>query len=545
MNAPLKVLLTLDSRDIETWLYQLIDNIIEDGHCKLYIAIKASSSSELEQPLSQVNRTVWQLYRKFVMRNILTPSHSEKKHVESFADKVTVIELDTQLGNPLQDLDLDVALITDKNDYNEHIATRHGTWWLFNDFDLNRQFPIKGYREVMHNEPVSKCYIAKLSHGSSYLSIIARSTSPVNPLSIEDTVRASYWNFPTLVRAKLRQLCILEPEICLEELEQISFPQTVGAKLAPYKKLNIFNQIYFLSSSLAKKARRLYQNHKLYEQWGLLLGNAEQTVEDLADNIAEMKPIFPDNGDDWADPHMIEVDGTLYLFIEELVKPEDKVNHSSKGTIAFCTIDELGNLSPTECVLDTGYHLSFPNIFEHEGAYYMIPESSESKRIELYKAYDFPRDWRLEKVLMDDIVAVDTTVLYRDQKWWMFTNISESEIPLYNNHLYIYHCNDLLKDDWTPHPLNPVLSDCQTARLAGRVFEQGDKLIRPSQDCSTRYGLAVNFNEIEVLDEQHYKEKLLSKTLPQSGSGFLAHHSYAKAGKFIMIDAIQQRQLSR
>ncbi len=55
--------------------------------------------------------------------------------------------------------------------------------------------------------------------------------------------------------------------------------------------------------------------------------------------------------------------------------------------------------------------------------YYMIPESSAKKDIQLYAATDFPLKWELKKILMDDVVAVDTTIYKENDTYWMFINL--------------------------------------------------------------------------------------------------------------------------
>ena len=48
----------------------------------------------------------------------------------------------------------------------------------------------------------------------------------------------------------------------------------------------------------------------------------------------------------------------------------------------------------------------------------MIPESHENRDIRLYKCEEFYK-WKLEKILMSDVSAVDTIVVKNDQTWFM------------------------------------------------------------------------------------------------------------------------------
>ena len=69
-----------------------------------------------------------------------------------------------------------------------------------------------------------------------------------------------------------------------------------------------------------------------------------------------------------------------------------------------------------------------------------------------------------------------------------------------------------------------------------------DGMIRPSQDCSTRYGYATNFNRIVTLTETDYIEVQEHAFKPPSKGGILATHTFNSMGGLIAIDAIQRRQ---
>ena len=78
----------------------------------------------------------------------------------------------------------------------------------------------------------------------------------------------------------------------------------------------------------------------------------------------------------------------------------------------------------------------------------------------------------------------------------MFTNIKENEGASSFDELFLFYADELLTNHWKPHPKNPVVSDVKSARPAGSLFFYNNKLYRPSQDCSFRYGYATVINEI-------------------------------------------------
>ncbi len=94
-----------------------------------------------------------------------------------------------------------------------------------------------------------------------------------------------------------------------------------------------------------------------------------------------------------------------------------------------------------------------------------------------------------------------------------------------------------LADHWTPHPANPVVRGLTRARPAGRVFELGGKLFRPSQDCLIRYGHSLNINEILRLDPKHYAERLIAEVRPDWEVGIRANHHVDWRDGLVVMDA--------
>jgi hypothetical protein len=184
--------------------------------------------------------------------------------------------------------------------------------------------------------------------------------------------------------------------------------------------------------------------------------------------------------------------------------------------------------------------MSYPFLFEHDGEHYMIPETAENRRIELYRATNFPGEWQLERILLEDIEAVDATLFRRDGHLWLFANVGDSGGPTVDE-LFLFRA-DSLDGEWTPHPMNPVVSDVRRARPAGRLFERDGTLIRPGQDCSRRYGSAVVLNEITVLTPERYEEATLGRIDPAWWKGNLGSHTYNFDGRIEVVDGLVGRR---
>ena len=201
-----------------------------------------------------------------------------------------------------------------------------------------------------------------------------------------------------------------------------------------------------------------------------------------------------------ADPFLFNHKGKNYCFVEQF-------NFSSnKGHISVLEISVEENKF-LGTVIDENFHLSYPNIFQHNDEIYMCPESSAAKDIRLYKCKDFPLEWELEKILISDIQAVDSNIFRLDNKWWMLTNVDSSETGELCSELHLFFSHDLKSNNWKSHPMNPVIFDSKCARNGGMIFEN-EKLYRVFQVQGwDNYGESFGISKILKIDEHEYLEE--------------------------------------
>jgi hypothetical protein len=172
----------------------------------------------------------------------------------------------------------------------------------------------------------------------------------------------------------------------------------------------------------------------------------------------------------------------------------------------------------------------------------MIPETSKNRTIELYQCSRFPDSWVLSEVLMEQVRAVDTTLLHHNGRWWLFTNIAEQDGGETTDELFLFYADDFRTTGWTPHAMNPIVSDCRRSRPAGRIFEHEGFLYRPSQDCSEEYGGGINFNRIVRLSEDEYEEVPVSSYKPGWDKRVIGLHSYSYDDNVKVIDLCVRRR---
>lgn len=225
--------------------------------------------------------------------------------------------------------------------------------------------------------------------------------------------------------------------------------------------------------------------------------------------FADLKPQSPTSGTYWADPFIVERGGVRFLFVEEY----DLRN--KQGHIAVARLGANGLPEAATTIVSEPHHLSYPFVFEYENTTYLLPESSADGDISLYRCLDFPYQWQHQQTLMRDIRAVDSTLFAYGDRWWLFTCISAHPQAPARDELFLYYADTPLSDDWTPHPLNPIVADARCARPAGGLFVRAGHIYRPAQDCSRRYGYGLRIMEIMRLDTEGYMEREEKVYLPQ------------------------------
>ncbi|MEQ1516354.1 MAG: hypothetical protein ABL931_07700, partial [Usitatibacteraceae bacterium] len=193
-------------------------------------------------------------------------------------------------------------------------------------------------------------------------------------------------------------------------------------------------------------------------------------------------------------------------------------------------------------VLDRPYHLSYPFIFEFENNTYMIPETLANRSIELYKCTEFPHKWEFQKFLMQNCLAVDSTLFNWHGKWWLFANQVETVGASTWDELFLYYSASPTSDDWIPHPGNPIVSDARSARPAGRLFMHNQRIYRPSQNCSGHYGYGFNICEITKLTETEYEEIVVTKVTPNWDKDVISTHTFNYEDGLTVVDCQIRRR---
>jgi len=220
----------------------------------------------------------------------------------------------------------------------------------------------------------------------------------------------------------------------------------------------------------------------------------------------------------WADPFIIKPnDKNLFVYFEEL-------KQNNLGKISCIQLNQNFEIIKKEDIINTEYHLSFPNVFFKDDAYYMIPESSQNNTLQLYKCKHFPFKWDFQMNLMENIRLLDAVWIHHNNLYWIFANKIEDFEHENNERLYVYYSDDLFTNNWKPHIKNPVISNAGFARNAGKFIYNNGKIIRVSQNCRDGYGQNLVFNEIKLLTVHDYMEIKVNEIFPKKG--YVGTHTF-------------------
>lgn len=251
--------------------------------------------------------------------------------------------------------------------------------------------------------------------------------------------------------------------------------------------------------------------------------------------------LMPDDGQRYyADPFLFAHGGSAYCFVEELP------DATGRGIISVTVLSPDGTAPTPRPVLETGYHLSYPQVFARDGAIHMLPEQHQSGALVLYRCTRFPDRWEPVARLIDEPLH-DATLFERSGTLWIAATAQGPAGMRWGSSwdaLSLWSSKSLL-GPWKPHPGNPVLIDAATARPAGDMFEIEGELYRPTQDCASGYGSAINLARVDRLDAGGFTQAIIGRERFLTRTGLAGPHSLSRiatpAGRFEAIDVFATR----
>ena len=262
--------------------------------------------------------------------------------------------------------------------------------------------------------------------------------------------------------------------------------------------------------AVASYARALFT----IEQWNVAfieMDDPANVLKPLEWSKAEWAPP-PAKRTFLADPFLIAATGD-----SRSIYAEHFDYRTSIGTLEEIRYRRGGEIEARRTVLDSGYHLSYPSLFEDGIETFVLPEMGESGGAHLYW---MSGDGHLEfyTTILDEVPLIDGTLFRYEDRIWLFGCRADRDCGI---DLFAWYA-DKLAGPWHEHALNPIKTDIRSSRPAGSVLKLGSEIIRPAQDCSETYGGAVTLNRLDVLTPSRFEETTIASIKPDAASQF--HH---------------------
>ena len=223
-----------------------------------------------------------------------------------------------------------------------------------------------------------------------------------------------------------------------------------------------------------------------------------------------------------ADPFGLWYGEHFIIFVEAL---DYRVK---KGEIHYYRYDRKWVLVEKGVALRRPYHLSYPTILRDGDSIYMLPEASKSGKLTLYRAVHFPVQWEEAATLLDQ-PAIDASVIYYENRWWMFYALPGNDDCAMRELNMAYADN--LTGPWMPHTGNPVRSALDSARPGGMPFIEAGTLYLPTQDGTVTYGGALQILRIDRLTPTEFAATITARLSPHDVDSGYTHGLHTLSGE--------------
>ncbi len=404
------------------------------------------------------------------------------------------------------------------------VATDAELWEYHFNIDDTGIPDLFGFRESLANLPVTRSVLLRRMSGDQRKAIaFCQSNTKFSPNFNADYAKCT---LPALVE---RELCRV-----WHGAEQSPFEDSENPQPAiPLRRseTGLVSSVKFAGKLLKRITGRI--GDRIISRlggkpgkWQLVLGNGDVLVSPL-DNLTELPQ--PEN-EYRADPFLFQKDGESYVFFEKMVFLQEK------GINCVGRIE--GNKIVDVSELDFGdIHNSYPFVFQHNGKIFMIPETHQRQRVEVWRCTNFPKKWSLHATALEGQSAADTVFLEWDNQCWLLSNLSSGKFQDHCSELHVFRVDGPELTQVDPHPLNPVVLGTQHARNGGRPFVRDGKLIRPAQVTSHGvYGYGLVFKEVTELSMSNYSEREIRRIEPDRKMATTGCHHLDSSGEMFIMD---------
>lgn len=542
----------IDDYNVPYWTYIMLEKIINSPGAVIVLIIK-NRTEDLTKEKKIITKIIenrkniaYIIYRKldrilfrcspdaFDQKNIL--NILEIECIETMPIKInsrdSISEKDL---NEIEKFKIDIIVKLGFKDFHGNIykMAKYGIWSYKHGNSKTTKGKAIEFWETINNRDVTVVELQILGDELNDKTLLVKSYSHTSGFSINRNLNNCYWKALSFLPIKINDLFSIGEEEFFNKVADLNkFPQFYSN---PLQKSPTNAEV--LIKVLLKISFRIKEIliSKIYHNQWILLYHINKNPK-ISTSLYKFKKLIPPKDRFWADPFILKKHDKYYIFIEELIYSNIKAH------ISLIIMDKDGNYSAPVKILERDYHLSYPFIIEDEGEIYMIPETKSNNTIELYKCSNFPFEWQLESILIDQIAAVDTTILKKDGIYWLFVGVQNNKGASPHDELFLFSSEKLNSNIWESHPQNPIISDVKCARPAGNLFNYKGNLYRPSQNCSKFYGYAMTINQIIEISKSKYKEIVVDTILPDWNKKLVGTHTINSVDNLTIIDAQMTRR---
>lgn len=506
-----RVAFILRSGALQPWQRRLIEEVYKDKNLELCYILNAADPLEGQTGIaSSLLHLLERIERKFFLPNHLTNSQAPD-HVLSETTTLEISPKNLELADTLEKLsglDVIVSLVPISNDFAMAIAAHSTLWTIAAGQSGDTSQTHFGFWEMFNREGISSLALLEIS---------ASGTAQLSQSIIQQ--QFCYARNKSFLLEKSSPLVLRElrrrasPDHQQSEVVEAG----LGSEPASVSIGDVIGYVIRLAANLASKVYKawLRKTGRRLNRWSLFVGSGSFDP----DRMSQAAEVHPPADEFWADPFLFRIPGGK----DVLVFFENYEFSTGRGKISVGRLDG-NNVVYLGDALITPYHLSYPFVYEYDGDIYMIPETAQSRQVEIWKAVDFPLGWTLHKTVLQGSSCADTTLFEHDGSWWMFTNMSIDSFDDHCSELHVFKIDSPLLNEIEPHELNPVITDARTARNAGRIAVRDGKLTRLAQNNAHHYGYGFSLMEIENLSLKEYREKCVYSAEPGFAPGICSTH---------------------
>ncbi len=252
--------------------------------------------------------------------------------------------------------------------------------------------------------------------------------------------------------------------------------------------------------------------------------NSDKSLEEILKNnrIQWLKYKYKDRF--FADPFLFNATDNVYNILAE-----EYLHDERKGKIVLLEVDKRKkNIRNRKIFLEEKTHLSFP--FLYNGKLYV-----ENYRSNNYYNYQLKDMSITGKKLEFNQPCIDPIIYNHCGVEYLFTSLPDN--PFGYERLF-YKENG----HWIEHPKSPIESNKKYSRMAGNIFMNEERLIRPVQDCKNSYGNQLHFMQITKLTKDEFEEKKILSLSTQNESKYnMGIHTFNMYDNFILVDGYSYR----